>query len=68
MPLPRLRVVHADLYRLGDAAELAEIGLDEALAEAAILVEWPELLPPDMSENRLDIRLRDRWATAAAPT
>jgi tRNA threonylcarbamoyl adenosine modification protein YjeE len=56
-PLPRLRVVHADLYRLRSADELEEIGLDEALSEAAILVEWPELLPPGFAENRLDVRL-----------
>jgi tRNA threonylcarbamoyl adenosine modification protein YjeE len=44
-PLPRLKVVHADLYRLGESAELDEIGLDEALADAAVLVEWPEASP-----------------------
>jgi tRNA threonylcarbamoyl adenosine modification protein YjeE len=55
---PRLKIVHADLFRLGDAVELGEIGLDEALAEGAILVEWPVLLPPGMAENRLDIRLQ----------
>ena len=43
--LPRLKVVHADLYRLGAADELQEVGLDEALTEAAVLVEWPERLP-----------------------
>jgi tRNA threonylcarbamoyladenosine biosynthesis protein TsaE len=39
LPLP---VAHADLYRLEDPAELAELGLDEALADGALLVEWPE--------------------------
>src|SRR4051812_43880433 len=43
-PLPRLPIIHADLYRLEDSAELAEIGLDEGLNEAAVLVEWPERL------------------------
>ena len=32
---------HVDLYRIEDAAELDELGLD-SLADAAILVEWPE--------------------------
>ena len=32
---------HVDLYRLRDAGELAELGLDEAY-EAVLLVEWPE--------------------------
>jgi tRNA threonylcarbamoyl adenosine modification protein YjeE len=56
-PLARMTIVHADLYRIGDAAELDELGLDEALAEAVVLVEWPELLPPDLAENRLDVTL-----------
>ena len=53
--LPRFPVAHADLYRLGLAEELAEVGLEEALAEGAALVEWPEKLPTDLAENRLDI-------------
>jgi tRNA threonylcarbamoyl adenosine modification protein YjeE len=37
----RLPIVHADLYRLGDAAELEELGLEELLEEGAVLfVEW----------------------------
>lgn len=38
----RLPVQHVDLYRIGDASELDELGLDEALAQGAVLVEWPE--------------------------
>ncbi len=33
---------HADLYRLEDSAELAELGLD-SLGHELLLVEWPEL-------------------------
>jgi len=37
----RLAVVHADLYRLGDARELRELGLADARREGAcLLVEW----------------------------
>jgi len=32
---------HVDLYRLNDASEIAELGLDAA-EEAVLLVEWPE--------------------------
>jgi len=53
--LPRFPVAHADLYRLGSSDELTEIGLEEALVEGAALVEWPEKLPRDLAENRLDI-------------
>lgn len=34
-------VWHADLYRIEDPSELAELGLDE-LDHAVVLVEWPE--------------------------
>lgn len=54
--LPRLAVTHADLYRIGAAEELDEIGLDDALADRALIVEWPDLLP-DLPAERLSIRL-----------
>lgn len=45
-----LPISHFDLYRLGDLAELDELGLPDALAEGAALVEWPQRaggrLPP----------------------
>jgi len=34
-------VWHADLYRVEDAAELAELGLD-SLGDGVLVVEWPE--------------------------
>ena len=34
-------VWHADLYRVEDRSELAELGLD-SLADSVLLVEWPE--------------------------
>jgi tRNA threonylcarbamoyladenosine biosynthesis protein TsaE len=34
-------VLHVDLYRIEDPAELDELGLDAA-ADAVLLVEWPE--------------------------
>ena len=34
-------VWHVDLYRIEDAGELDELGLD-SLADTALLVEWPE--------------------------
>lgn len=37
-----LPVAHFDLYRLGDPAELDELGFDEALETGAVICEWPE--------------------------
>ncbi|ARE83755.1 conserved hypothetical protein [Roseovarius sp. EC-HK134] len=42
---------HADLYRLGDAMDLVELGLTDAFTDAICLIEWPDrlgdLTPPD---------------------
>lgn len=38
----RCRLVHADLYRAGNTAEAADLGLDElAGADGVVAVEWP---------------------------
>ncbi len=36
-------VLHVDLYRIENVAELAQFGLDEAREDSLLLVEWPEL-------------------------
>lgn len=54
--LPRMTLAHADLYRLGSASELDEIGLEETLDGGAVIVEWPERLPQSYGGSRLDIR------------
>ena len=41
----RLAMWHADLYRIEHPDELRELGLNEVLAEGALLVEWPERAP-----------------------
>lgn len=41
---PRGEVWHADLYRLGDAGEVAELGLADAMGRDILLVEWPDRL------------------------
>ena len=50
-------VAHFDLYRLENAEELWELGIEDALADGIVLMEWPEraeaLLPP----TRLDIEM-----------
>jgi len=51
-----LEIWHADLYRLGDASELIEIGLEDVLKNALVLVEWPDRWP-DLPQRRLDMTL-----------
>ena len=41
----RLPLVHADLYRLNDAREIDDLGLDEIAAGGVLAVEWAEKLP-----------------------
>lgn len=40
-PVP---LAHVDLYRLGSAAELQDLGLDELLDQGAVVVEWGDRL------------------------
>ena len=37
-------VLHVDLYRIDDPAEVEELGLDEARRDSLLVVEWPERL------------------------
>ena len=55
-PVP---VTHFDLYRLGAPEELDELGLEEALAGGAALVEWPERADGMLPAERLDIAIAD---------
>ncbi|MEO6152165.1 MAG: tRNA (adenosine(37)-N6)-threonylcarbamoyltransferase complex ATPase subunit type 1 TsaE [Croceibacterium sp.] len=41
-PALRLKLAHADFYRLDRPAEAAEIGLDDYRAGAVLIAEWPE--------------------------
>lgn len=52
-----LDLTHFDLYRLANAEEAFEVGLDEALEEGAVIIEWPERLDPHRPADRLDIEI-----------
>jgi len=54
---PRLVVTHFDLYRIEKDAELEELGLDEALAEGAALIEWPERAGTHLPADALHVQL-----------
>ena len=53
--LPRLPVVHADLYRLSGPGELAELGFDDLPESAVVLLEWPDRAAGFLPGDRLDI-------------
>lgn len=60
---------HADLYRLGDPSEVAELGLDAAFDTDICLIEWPErmeTLPPDALSVRFEPEGDGRRATCWA--
>lgn len=53
-------IYHLDLYRLNNAAEAADIGLEEYLySDALCLIEWPEraeeLLPAETHEVSISV-------------
>ena len=50
---------HVDLYRIERDDELAELGLDDARLDAALLIEWPERLPRLWADTlRLNLAIR----------
>ena len=63
--LPRFTLVHADLYRVGSAAELAEIGFDDLPDGAVVVMEWPDRAAGALPADRLDIAFT--LAPGAAP-
>ena len=51
----RFPIVHADLFRIKEPSELAELGWDEAAEGALVIVEWPERAGDGLAGDRLDI-------------
>ena len=65
-------VWHADLYRVEDPSELAEIGLESVGDEAVLLVEWPDRAGPGAWPQALRLTLEvtgseQRRLTAEVP-
>mgnify|MGYP002777031858 FL=1 len=57
VPDLRLPVAHADLYRLDDPEDCREVGLEDYVTGGALLIEWPERLPPGAWPQMLLLRL-----------
>ena len=50
-----LMITHADLYRLENCADVAELGLEDALDDGVVIIEWPNRLSYPLSSDRLEI-------------
>jgi tRNA threonylcarbamoyladenosine biosynthesis protein TsaE len=48
-------LVHVDAYRLGAPAEIDDLDLDSALADAVTLIEWGAGLAERLSDDRLEV-------------
>ena len=51
----RFSLWHFDLYRLQNADEAIELGVEEAFSEGVSLIEWPDRLGSFLPETRLEI-------------
>src|SRR6204780_5609822 len=60
--LPPFPLVHADLYRVNDPAELEEIGLSPLPEGTLTLIEWPGGAAAALPADRIDIALTHRPA------
>ena len=50
-------IAHVDLYRIEDADELIELGLDDYRYDGALLIEWPERLGGEGWSDALSLRI-----------
>jgi tRNA threonylcarbamoyladenosine biosynthesis protein TsaE len=55
-----ITLVHADAYRLGDAAEIDDLDLDAAAEHAVTVVEWGEGRAEHLNETYLQVRIERR--------
>jgi tRNA threonylcarbamoyladenosine biosynthesis protein TsaE len=65
---PGFELLHLDLYRLKAPEEAYELGLDEALPHAVLVIEWPDRLAHLGFDDRLDIRLERTETTGRLAT
>jgi len=61
-------VWHVDLYRIEDPAEITQLALDEALTDAALLIEWPERMGVALWGHALHLSLERQGEGARALT
>jgi tRNA threonylcarbamoyladenosine biosynthesis protein TsaE len=55
----RLTFYHADLYRLHDPLEVADLALEEIARNGVLVVEWPERAWQELPPEHLLVRLNE---------
>jgi tRNA threonylcarbamoyladenosine biosynthesis protein TsaE len=63
----RVPFVRADLYRLRNEAELAELGLDEIFDRACAVIEWIDLFPQAVPADSLRVTIVSEPDTDTSP-
>jgi tRNA threonylcarbamoyl adenosine modification protein YjeE len=54
---PDYKIVHADLYRIEKSTELTDLGWEDIVEDALVLVEWPEHASDLFAGDRLEVGL-----------
>lgn len=54
---PLFDIYHYDLYRLKEASEIFELGVEEAFYEGVSLVEWPEKMGAFAPRNMWQVQI-----------
>ncbi len=57
--ISRFTISHFDFYRIGDASEVLELGLDEAIDQGVALIEWPDKAGEFIPEDHLVVALSE---------
>jgi len=52
----RVPLIHVDLYRLNDAREIDDLGLEELGLESVLAIEWAEKLPRPLADA-IEVRI-----------
>ena len=53
----RVRVVHADWYRIASADELYAVGFADLYEDSAVIIEWMDRVPEAAPAERLEVLL-----------
>ena len=67
-PGMRIPLWHVDLYRIENRLSIDELGLDEALEDSAMVIEWPERLGARLWPFSLRLMLQADGSGARALT